>query len=208
MSQRFRRERAVVQQKSKWRLAGIVIAGIFGVVVVLGGIGLILILHTTPPPVVHIDPAAARRLEEKLQQVQTAALAGSPGVLRTDETELNSILDAYFRAAVGRTSENSAAVVRDMKLNLIGDHLRTYVLVNVRGKDVTVVFEGKVHSVNGYLEFEPMSGRIGALPIPKDSLKRALKQMATTPDTRNLMRLPSNLRDLYIEDGKLVVVYR
>jgi hypothetical protein len=32
--------------------------------------------------------------------------------------------------------------------------------------------------------------------------------MATTPDTRNLMRLPSNLRDLYIEDGKLVVVYR
>jgi hypothetical protein len=208
MSQRLRRERAAVQDKSKLRLAGLVIAGILGVMVVLGAIGLILILHTTPPPVVHIDPAAARRLQEKLQQVQTAAAAGSPGVLRTDEAELNSILDAYFRAGAGRTSENSAAVVRDLKLNLIEDRLRVYLLVNFRGQDITVVFEAKVHSVDGYLDFEPLSGKIGALPIPKDSLKKALKQMAARPDTRNLLRLPNNLRELRVEDGKLVVVYR
>jgi hypothetical protein len=181
------------------------------VLVAMGAVlllGFILLFHTTPPPVIHTHPAAARRLEEKLQQAQTAASAGAPGVLRTDETELNSVLDAYFRAAAGRTSENSGAVVRDMKLNLAGDRLRAYVLVNLRGKDITVVFEGKVHSVNGYLDFEPLSGKIGALPIPKDSLKRALKEMAATPDTRSMMRLPSNLRDLHVEDGKLVVVYR
>jgi hypothetical protein len=170
-------------------------------------LGLSLLFHTTPPPIIHTDPAAARRLEEKLQQAQTAAATGSPGILHTDETELNSVLDAYFRAAAGGSSENSAAVVRDMKLNLTGDRLRAYLRVNFRGKDITVVFEGKVHSVNGYLDFEQLSGKIGALPIPKVSLERALKQMAATPDTRNAMRLPNNLRDLYIEDGKLVVVY-
>jgi len=179
-----------------------------GVVLGLGVVVLILLFHTTPPPVIHTDPAAARRFEEKLQQAQTAAAAGSPGILRTDETELNSVLDAYFRAASGRPSENSTAVVRDMKLTLSEDRLRAYVLVGLRGKDITVVFEGKVHSLNGYLDFEPLSGKIGALPIPKDSLKRALKQMAATPDTRNIMRLPSNLRDLYVEDGKLVVIYK
>jgi hypothetical protein len=208
MSQRLRRERAAVQHKSKWRLAGFVIAGVLGAVLVVGLIGFMLILHTTPPPAIHTDPAAARRLEEKLQQAQTAAATGTPGILRTDETELNSALDAYFRAATGRTSEDSATVVRDMKLNLVEDRLRAYVLVNFQGKDITVVFEGKVHSVNGYLDFEPLSGKIGALPIPNNSLKRALRQMAASPDTREFMRLPSNLRDLRVENGKLVVVYR
>ena len=118
MSQSLRRDRGAPKHKNKWRLVGLVVAGILGTVLMFGVIGLVLILHTTAPPVIHIDPAAARRLEEKLQQAQTAATAGSPGVLRTDETEVNSVLDAYFRAAAGRPSENSTALVRDMKFNL------------------------------------------------------------------------------------------
>jgi hypothetical protein len=208
MSQRLRSERTAIQHKNRWRIAGFIIAGIFGTVLVIAVIGLLLILHATRPPAIRTDPAAARRLEEKIQQAQTAAAAGNPGVLRTDEAEVNSVLDAYFRAAAGRPAENSASVIRDMKFTLSADRLRVYVLVNFRGKDITAVFEGKVHTVNGYLDFELMNGKIGALPIPKDSLKNALKKMAAMPDTRNLMRLPGNLRDLYIEDGKIVAEYK
>ncbi|SRR6266568_1735360 len=208
MSQRLRRGRAAIQNKSKWRLAGFVGGGIVGVMLMLGVVGLILIFHTTPPPVIHTDPAAAQRLQRELQQAQNAAAAGSPGVVSTDETALNSLLKEYFQANTAKPSANSAADVRDMKLNLVADHLQLYVLANVRGKDLTFVLEGKVCTVNGYLDFEPLKGKIGALPIPKASLKRAVEQMFATPEGRESARLPRNLRDLHVENGKLVLVFR
>jgi hypothetical protein len=209
MSQRLRHERAAIHQKSKWRLAGYIIAGILGAVLLLGVIGLLLILHTTPPPVVHTDPVAAQRLQQELQKAQTAAAGGgTPGVVRADETELNSVLKEYLNAATAKASADGVGVVRDMKVNLAADRLHLYVLVNYRGKDLTFVLEGKVRTINGYLDFEPISGKIGSLSIPKGPLKRAVEQMAATPETQKLMRLPKNLRDLHVENGQLVVVFR
>jgi hypothetical protein len=208
MSQRLRRERATPQQKSKWRLAGYVVAGILGTMLTLGVMGLLLILRTAPPPVIHTDPAAARRFAEELQRAETAAAAGSPGVVRADETELNSTLEEYLRAAAGVSTGTGDAKVRDMRLGLFADRMRLYVLTSVRGRDITIVFETKVHTSNGYLEFEPLSGKIGALPIPKASLRSAVERMAATPENRKFMRLPSNLRDLRVEDGKIVVTYK
>jgi hypothetical protein len=208
MSQRLRRERAAIQYKSKWRVVGFVVAGTLGTLLLLGVVGLMLILHTTPPPVIHTDPAAAKRLQQELQEAQTAAASGTQGVVRADETELNSLLKGYFHGGTAKPTNDAVAVVRDMKLSLSEDRLRLYVLVNFRGKDITAVFEGKVRTVNGYLDFEPLNGKIGALPIPKASLKRAVEQMVATPDGRESARLPRNLRDLHVENGKLVVVFR
>jgi hypothetical protein len=208
MSQRLRRERAAIHQKSKWRLAGYIIAGILGTVLLLGVIGLLLILHTTPPPVIHTDPVAAQRLQQQLQEAQTAAASGTQGMVRADETELNSLLKGYFQGRTAKPTNDAFAVVRDMKLSLSEDRLQLYVLANFQGKDITAVIEGKVRTVNGYLDFEPLNGKIGALPIPKSSLKRAMEQMLTTPDGREAARLPKNLLDLHVENGKLVVVFR
>jgi len=208
MSQRLRRERAEVQHKSKWRLAGFIIGGVVGTVFVFGIIGLLLILHTTPPPVIHTDPAAAQCLQQELQQAATAAARGTLGLVRADETELNSFLKEYVTAATGKAPADSPAVLRDMKVKLAADRLHLYVLASYRGKDLSFVLEGKVRTVNGYLDFDPISGKIGSLSIPKGSLKRAVEQMVTTPETQELMRLPRNLRDLHIENGKLVVVFR
>ena len=150
MSQRLRHERAAVQQKSKWRLVGVVFAGIIGVVVVLGAIGLILILHTTPPPVIHANHAAARRLADEMQRAQTAAAAGSPAIVRADETELNSTIEEYLREANRKLAGGASAAVPDMKLSLAEDRLRAYFLVNLQGKDISVVFEGKTHELGHY----------------------------------------------------------
>jgi len=165
-------------------------------------------LHTSPPPITHTDPAAANRLQQELQDAQTTAASGTQGVVRADETELNSLISRYFQASTAKPLADSVAVIRDLKLNLADDRLRAYVLASVKGKTITVVLEGRVRTVNGYLEFDPISGRIGALPIPKESLKRAVQQMIATPEARESMRLPMNLRDLHVEDGKLVVVFK
>ncbi len=109
---------------------------------------------------------------------QTAAAGGAPGIVRADETELNSVLKEYVKDVIDKRPADSPAVVRDMKMNLTDDRLRLYVLVNFRGKDLTLVMEGRV------------------------------EQMAATPEAQELMRLPRNLRDLRVENGKLVVVFR
>lgn len=208
MSQRLRRERASIPGKSTWRLAGFVIAGVFGAVLVLGVTGLLLILHTTPPPVIHTDPIAAIRLQQELEKAQTAAESGTPDVVGADETELNSLLKQYFQPNARKASAENVVVVRDMKLNLTADRMRLYVLANLSGRDISLLLEGKLRTANGYLDFEPISGKIGSLPIPKVSLKKAIEQALTTPGNREFLRLPRNLRDLRIENGKLVFTFK
>lgn len=208
MSQRLRRERTSIQVKSRWRVAVYILAGILSAVLVLGAIGLLLILHTTPPPIIRTDPVAAQRLQEDLQKAQTAAESGTPDVVGADETELNSLLKQYFQPNAGKPSAENVAVVRDMKLNLTADRMRLYVLASFSGRDISLVLQGKLRTANGYLDFEPISGKIGSLPIPKASLKKAIEQALATPANQEFLRLPRNLRDLRIENGKLILVYK
>src|SRR5690348_7651197 len=108
MSQRLRHERAAaVQNRSKWKLAGFIAGGIVGTVLLVGLIILVLILRTTPPPVIHTDPAAAQRLQRELQEAQTAADRGRPGVVSADETEINSVLKEYVSAAIEKQPADS-----------------------------------------------------------------------------------------------------
>jgi hypothetical protein len=208
MSQRLRQERAAHERRSRWRLVVFVVAGILGAALLVALGALALILHTATPPAIHTDPAAAQRLRRELEKAQTEAASGTQGMVQTDETELNSFLKEYLQANTSKASADGTTTVRDLKVNLSEDRLRLYVLANFHGKDLTFVLEGKVHSANGYLDFEPVSGKIGSLSIPRASLKRAVEQMRATPETQELMRLPTNLHDLRVKDGKLVVVFK
>lgn len=189
-------------------MVGIIVGGIVGAGLAVALIGLALILHTTPPPVIHTDAAAAQRLQREIKLAQAAATNGTPGVVSADEIELNSILKEYVKAAADKTPTNSDAVVRDMKMTLAEDRLRLYVLVNLRGRNLTFALEGKVRSAGGFLDFEPVNATIGSLSMPKASLKRAIEQMIATPETQELMRLPRNLRDLHVENGRLILVFQ
>jgi len=209
VSQRLRRERATAKEKAvKWRKIGFAAAGILGLACVLGAIGLALILHVPPAPAIHIDPSAAQRLEQELKVAQSAASNGTPRTVRADETEINSIFKQQFYVATNGASGDGAAVVRDMKMTLTDDRLRLYVLTNIRGKDVALQLEGRLRAVNGFLDFDPISGKIGSLPLPRSSLKNAMEKTLATPEGLGMMRLPSNVRDLHVEDGKLVVVFK
>ena len=129
--------------------------------------GLLLILHTTPPPRIHTDPIAAIRLQQELEKAQTAAESGTPDVVGADETELNSLLKQYFQPNARKASAENVVVVRDMKLNLTADRMRLYVLANLSGRDISLLLEGKLRTANGYLDLKTISGKIGSLPISK-----------------------------------------
>jgi len=191
-----------------WLRAVLWSAGIaIGMTMLIVSGALILLLRVAPAPVVHTNPAIAQKLARELQRAQAAAAIGESGVVNADEAEINSTLEHYLRAAPATTGTNQAKV-QDMKLNLVGDRLRLYVLLNVKNKNLSVLLQGKLTTANGYLNFEPESGKIGDLPIPGSWLRKTMNQLMENPESRKALQLPSNLNDVHVESGKMVVTYR
>jgi hypothetical protein len=192
-------------------------------------ISLILLFHKSPPPLVETSPQAAARVEEKFQQVEQSVANGQPATLYLDETELNSYLSSHLDlkgnvstnaapAGGAQQSPNSAPTpqeveqmrsnVRDFKVQLIDDRVKAYVVFDVHGKDMTLQLEGRLGAQNGYLRFEPVSGQIGAFPIPQSALESAVQRMMDSPENRDKLKLPSEISDLRIQNGEIVASYR
>jgi hypothetical protein len=199
-------------------------------------ITLILLLHKTSPPPVQSSPEAAARAEEKLQEVQESVSQGQQATLRLDENELNSYLASHLDLAkeapatpmaapnsssaqdATQTTEGPGAPsaadveqmrssVRDVKVQMEGDQVHAYVVFNVHGKDMTLDLVGKLGSQDGYLKFEPVSGQLGALPIPQSTLVSAVQRLMDSPENREKLKLPDDVEEMHIENGELVATY-
>jgi len=195
-------------------------------------ITLILLLHKAAPPPVEVSPQAAARAEEKVEQVQQASSRGEPATLRLDESELNSYLASHLNlASTPNAASTSAPVaaaaappsasdtvsdadmeqarssVRDVKVQMEGDRVRAYVVFDVHGKDMTLELVGRLGSSEGFLKFEPVSGKLGSLPIPQSTLESAVQRLMDSPENREKLRLPADMREMHIENGELVATY-
>ena len=192
-------------------------------------ITIVLVLHKAAPPPVETSPQAAARAEQKFADVERAVAAGQPATLRMDETELNSYLSSHLELSdntpkpppasgqqggpngggpTAQDVEQMRSNVRDVKVQLIGDRVKAYVVFNVHGKDMTLQLEGRLSAQNGYLNFEPVSGQIGSLPIPQSSLESAVQRLMNSPENREKLKLPPEITDLRIQNGEVVASYK
>lgn len=188
---------------------------------------LILLLHKSAPPPVATTPEAAARVEKKFQDVRQAVSQGQAATLRMNETELNSYLASRLDLGDGSNDDStdssdltgvnpdatSAADqvrsrVRDVKVQLVQDRVKAYVVFDLHGKDVTLRLEGRLGADNGFLTFEPVSGQIGALPIPQATLETAVRKLMESPESREKLRLPDEVSDLKVENGEVVAEYQ
>jgi hypothetical protein len=181
-------------------------------------ITLLLVLHKAAPPLVETSPQAAARAEEKIEQAGRSVASGAPATLRLDETELNSYLATHLELGGDPANPGAAgdepsveqvrSSVRDVKIELVGDQVRAYVVFDVHGKDLSLRLEGKLRAAGGYLQFEPTGGAIGAFSLPRSALEHALRRVMDSPENREKFRLPATISDLRIENGEMVVSYK
>jgi hypothetical protein len=188
---------------------------------------LVLLLHKPTPPPVVATPEAAARVEQKFQDVQQAVDQGQSATLRMNETELNSYLASHLDfagEAVASTDQDDAGAngdrpttdsveqmrsnVRDVRVQLVDDMVKAYVVFDVHGKDMTLQLRGKLGEDNGFLKFDPVSGQIGALPIPQATLEAAVRKLMDSPENRDKLKLPDDISDLKIENGEVVAEYQ
>lgn len=117
-------------------------------------------------------------------------------------------------AVVGTSDSPSASdvdqmrsSVKDVKVQMEGDRVMAYVVFDLHGKDMTLELVGKLGAEDGFLKFEPISGQLGALPIPQSTLETAVQRLMDSPENREKLRLPSEVSEMHIENGQLVATY-
>ena len=143
-----------------------------------------------------ISPAAATTVPAQPQNTSAPpADTGARGIAAPSGTNAEQI-------------EQARSTVRDVKVELIEDRARAFVVFDFHGKEMTLQLEGRLGATNGYLRFEPVSGQIGALPIPQSTLETAVRKMMESPENREKLKLPAEIADIRIENGELLATYR
>ena len=161
----------------------------------------------------HLDIAA----NPDSTQARTAAQAATPNTVQAASPSnaapaasgSGSGLDTPVPA--GSSAEQIEQVrsqVKDVKVELVEDRVRAYVVFDMHGKDVTLQLEGKLNAENGYLNFEPVSGQIGSLPLPPSALQTAMRHILENPENREKFKLPADMSDLKIVNGEVVATYK
>ena len=176
---------------------------------------IVLVLRKSPAPDVPNDPNAAARAEPKLQAADLARAAGRPAQVALDRTELNSYLAENLQVegarvpvevdAVGGgkprptsapaggaaasdpepTLEDVQSSVKDVKVDMVGDVVKAYVLFDFHGKDMTLELDGHLTTEGGYMKIEPISGMLGSMPLPQSVLNSAVEKMMASPENRD-----------------------
>lgn len=199
------------------------------------GFALALILRKSPPPNVQNDPSAATRAEQKFAAADEAKAAGQPAQVQLDRTELNSYLQQNLETTgAAPAAPNTAATpadpnagalaalasndpqtieqvqqsVKDVKVDMEGDLVKAYVVFDFHGKDLSLELDGHLGSKDGYMQFIPVSGKLGSLPLPQSTLDAAVSKMMSSPENREKLKLPSDVSDVQIQDGHAVVSYK
>lgn len=131
-----------------------------------------------------------------------AASGGNPTDLAA-----NNPMDAATRSDP-RTIEQVESAVKDVKVDLDGDLLKAYVVFNFHGADLSLELEGHLGTENGYIRFEPVAGKLGSLPLPKSTLDSAVAKLMSSPENREKLKLPEDINDIQIANGKAVVSYK
>jgi hypothetical protein len=98
--------------------------------------------------------------------------------------------------------------VKDVKVDMDGDLVKAYVIFDFHGKDLSLELDGHLGTQNGYVQFQPVAGKLGSLPLPQSTLDAAVAKMMSSPENRDKLKLPDDISDIQIVDGKAVLSYK
>ena len=196
---------------------------------------LLLIFHKRTAPLVPVDSQAAARAAAKLSQAQAAAEQNRPAQVTLDRTELNSYLNSNLELPNSAPKPDAAATidapnpipvpssdvasgersvaevqsaVKDVKVDIVDDVVKAYVVFDFHGKDMSLELDGHLSSADGYLHFEPTAGSLGSLPLPQSTLDAAVARLMSSPENREKLKLPPGINNIKIENGQVVIDYQ
>jgi hypothetical protein len=139
-----------------------------------------------------------------------APVAGDGGAAVAPSTNGGAGSDPAAGVAGGEqpTLDQVQSSVKDVKVDMDGDIVKAYVIFDFHGKDLSLELDGHLTADNGYMKFEPVSGKLGSLPLPQSTLDEAVEKLMASPENREKLRLPPDISDIKIVDGQAVIQYK
>jgi hypothetical protein len=162
-------------------------------------------LEGTAPPAASASSPQAGASAPAVPMPSTNGIAGA-----TPNGSGNPATDAMAALASNdpQTIEQVQSSVKDVKVDMDGDLVKAYVIFDFHGKDLSLELDGHLGTENGYIKFIPVAGKLGSLPLPQSTLDSAVSKMMSSPENREKMKLPDDINDIQIVDGKAVVSYK
>jgi hypothetical protein len=150
------------------------------------------------------QPAASPAQSSQLNGAPSAAAA--PGLPSTAAAPGDPT--ASIPGADQATLEQVQSSVKDVKVDIVGDLVKAYVIFDFHGKDLSLELDGHLGAENGFLKFEPVSGKLGSMPLSQSMLNSTVQKLMASPENREKLRLPSDISDIQIVNGQAVVTYK
>jgi hypothetical protein len=138
----------------------------------------------------------------------SGALAEAAGLLPS-AAPANSATSSPSASPTGAASpamEFPGAVpsIKDYQVSMEGDIVRGQFLTQIAGKDVYLTLAGHLGAKDGYATFDATEVKVGDLPVPAALVNEVLQKKLT--EQRDQLKLPSNVKDIKVENGELVLV--
>jgi len=191
---------------------------------------LVLVLKRPAPLAPAAEPAAAaaaaRSFQEKVNQLAEHKVSSEGGSeVRMNSGEVSAALAQAAGLLPSATSANTSASsssanppsasgamefpgavpnIKDYQISMDGDIVRGQFLTQIAGKDVYLTLAGRLGSKDGYATFDATEVKVGDLPVPASLVNEVLQKKLA--EQRDQLKLPSNVKDLKVENGELVFV--
>ena len=118
-----------------------------------------------------------------------AATAASPqSTPAADSTDSSGDPLAGVQGADQATLDQVQSSVKDVKVDMVGDLVKAYVIFDFHGKDLSLELDGHLSSDGGYIKFDPVAGKLGSLPLPQSTLQAAVEKMMNSPENREKLK--------------------
>ena len=137
----------------------------------------------------------------------SAALAQAAGVLPSAApVNTSTSLPSANPPSASSAMESPGAVpnIRDYQVSMDGDIVRGQFLTQIAGKDMYLTPAGHLGSKDGYATFDATEVKVGDLSVPASLVNEVLQKKLA--EQRDQLKLPSNVKDLKVENGELVFV--
>jgi hypothetical protein len=172
-------------------------------ILALALIAVLMALRSPRAAPVPVSAQDAKSFDEKISSLEQAHQQGVAKTAHITETELSSKLQQGVDESAA-TSQGSV-VLKAASVHLEGDGFAGVFTVNASGKELYLTMTGTLGVVDGRLQIQPSTAKLGSLPIPAAAFRSLLQKQFDSPEARERMRLPAFIKDVHIDNGELLV---
>jgi len=168
-------------------------------------LALIAVLMALRAPTVPLVPSSAqdvKSFDEKILFLEQAHQQSAARTVHITETELTSKLQ---QGLDGIPPDGGSVVLKAASVHLEGDGFAGVFTLDASGKELYLTMTGRLGALDGMLQIQPSTAKLGSLPIPSMAFRHILQRQFDSPQTRERLRLPEFIKDVQIENGELLV---